>query len=140
MKKFLKTKTFGDLSSEELEFHIQGYCMLTGDDPFETGPGIRDEEAARESWERNRNFIITLQNVPIKDQHKENVFVWTGGGNYFELFERPASWWKYDAPKKFRNYWDGCMTRPEQKKYLLAHPKLLTALEREALRKPKGGE
>jgi hypothetical protein len=140
MKKFLKNKTFGDPSPEEMEFHIQGYCMLTGDDPFERGQGIRDEEAARESWERCQDFIMSLQNIPINDHHKENVFVWTRGGNYFELFERPASWYKYDAPKKVPNYWHGFMTRPEQKKYLLAYPKLLTALEREALRKPKGGE
>jgi len=140
MKKFLKNKTFGDPSPEELEFHIQGYCMLTGDDPFERGQAIRDEEAARESWERHRDFIMGLQNEPIRDHHRREIFVFAHEEKYFELFQRPGSWWKYDAPKKIPNYRDRCMTRPEQKKYLLAHPKLLTAPEREALRKPKGGE
>ena len=82
----------GTATGEELEHLIHGYCMLDGDEPFQT------EEERRECWEANRGFVMGLQGKQCQDES----FLLSSRGVYFDLFQRPDAWWSYDAPEPRR--------------------------------------
>ena len=89
------------LTALELENLIEGHNMLDGDEAFE------NEEDRRRCWEKNRLYILGLQGQPGQDE----AMSFCHGKAYFALFERPAAWWKYDAPEPRR-----CATKRHESK------------------------
>ena len=55
---------------------------------------FKSDEEARQSWEQNRDFVLSLQ-----EKTGDGSFVTKGTGDkYFDHFERPWGWWKFDSP------------------------------------------
>lgn len=73
----------GGLTTPELENLILGFSFF--DEPF------KDDEERWRCWEKNRNYIMSLQCEPDK--------VATGfNRDSFDFLTRPQAWWRYDAP------------------------------------------
>lgn len=85
-KKQIQERRAGELTGPELEDLILGFCFF--EEPF------RDEAARAKCWKKNREHILNLQGKPVQGEGFA-----LSNGVYFELFERPAAWWKYDSPE-----------------------------------------
>ena len=82
----------------ELEYLLLGENMMDGDDP-----GFKSDEEARQCWEQNRDFVLSLQK-----KTGDGSFITKGTGDvYFDHFTRPWGFWKFDAPepRRFEMKW-----------------------------------
>jgi hypothetical protein len=90
-KKAIQLKNEAGITGLELENLILGFNILDGDEPF------KNENHRRNTWNKHRNYIMSLQGKPCQGQA-----FGLSQGVYFGFFERPAAWWDYEAPEPRR--------------------------------------
>jgi len=84
----------GELKAEELEDLLRGYTLISPRRPV-----FKSESERRRVWEKNREYIMSLQNQKCRD---ESFGLNSQIDVYFPLFARPESWWRYEAPEPRR--------------------------------------
>ena len=75
------------LTDDQREHLCRGGCLIGG-------PSIafESEADAKAAWERHKADIMALQG--------QQVPYWNKGCVYFKYGQRPAYWWRYDAPEQ----------------------------------------
>jgi len=84
----------GDVKPDQLEDLLRGYVLL----PMKK-PVFKNETERRRVWEKNREYIFSLQGQKCRD---ESFGLNSAIDVYFELFKRPAAWWDFEAPEPRR--------------------------------------